>query len=449
MSTLVKVVYNYLGIPSFIRYNKTFWDTYNFLQKSQYWPREKLQEYQFKQLKKLLRHAYENVPYYRKTFKKRGLRPEDIRSLEDLNKIPCLDKDTFKSRFNEMIAKNIDIRNMPLSHTSGTTGKPLQFYRTYTENIIEWAFICHQWSRVGYKPGERRVEIRGPLINKKKPVIHRPLDGVLRLSPVIRDKEGVSFYLRCIKSFGARYIHGYPSAIATLAGMIKKYSFKVPFKLKAVFFASEEVYGWERKIVEEVFNCRVFSHYGQAEHVALASECENSYFYHFVPQYGIVEIDPKTHEIIGTGFFNYVNPFIRYKTTDVVSEPILSECEYCGRSYFPLIERIEGRMEDFIVTPDGAVIPPAVITHPFKDLKTIKNTQLIQLDIDSILLRVSFFKNATNKSERELNQLICGLQEIFGPNVKIETEIVDEIKRTPTGKFRWIISKVSEKILNE
>jgi len=450
MSSLVKVIYNRWGIPNFVRYNKTFWNTYNFLQKSQYWTKEKLREYQFKQLKKLLYHAYENVPYYHRIFKERGLHPGDIRSLKDLNKIPYLNKDVFKSRFNEMVAKNIDVRNLPLSHTSGTTGKPLQFYQTYTENIIEWAFICHQWSRVGYRPGERRVEMRGPLINKKKPAIYRPLDNVLRLSPIIKNKKVVEFYLKCIKSFGAKYIHGYPSAITTFASMIRRYGLDVPFKLRAIFFASEEVYDWERKMVEETFDCRVFSHYGLAEHVALAAECEKSRFYHFMPQYGVTEIDSETHEIIATGFLNYVNPFIRYKTSDIASSPISSECEHCGRNYFPIVKRIEGRLEDFIVTPDGTIIPPAVITHPFKDLKTIKNTQLIQLDIDQILLRVSPFEKNSDKSEKEINQLVNSLQEIFGSNMKIEIEIVDEIERTLTGKFRWIISKISdaEKILS-
>lgn len=442
LPSLAKVVYNKVGIPDFIRYNDTFWKTYNFLQKSQWWPRDKLQEYQLKQLKRLLHHSYENVPYYHKVFKERNIKPEDIRSLEDLNKLPCIDKDTFRLHFNEIIARNVNIQNLPLSHTSGTTGKPLQFYQTYTENILEWAFICFQWSRVGYRPGEKRVEMRGPIISKGKPAIYRPLDKVLRLSPIIRDRETVEFYIRSINSFGARYLHGYPSAIATFANMIKKYGLEVPFKLKAVLFSSEEVYDWERKVVEEVFNCRVFSHYGLAEHVALASECEKSDFYHFVPQYGIVEVDPKTHEIIATGFLNFVNPFIRYKTTDVASSTIFYECRYCGRQ-FPIVKRIEGRIEDFIVTSSGVVISPAVITHPFKDLKTIKNTQLVQVDYDYIILRVELYERPCEESEKEIKQLTNDLLRIINSNVKIEVEIVDEIERTLSGKFKWIVSKIT------
>jgi len=185
LSSLAKIVYNNLGIPDFIRHNDIFWKTYNFLQISQWWTYDMLREYQFKQLKRLLYHAYENVPYYRKIFKERNIKPEDIKRIEDLSKLPILDKDTFRKHFKDFIARNINVKNIFLTHTSGTTGKPLQFYQTYDENIIEWAFICFQWSRVGYRPGEKRVEIRGPIINKKKPAIYRPC--LLYTSPSPRD----------------------------------------------------------------------------------------------------------------------------------------------------------------------------------------------------------------------------------------------------------------------
>ena len=337
--SITRFVYDHWGTPDFVLYSAVFWDTYNFLQESQWWDRKKLEQYQIGQLRKLLHHAYENIPYYHKIFKERNLRPEDIKHIEDLTKIPSLDKDTFKSHFSEMVSENVKTRTVPLSHTSGTTGKPLQFYQSYSENIVEWAFICHQWSRVGYRPGERRVELRGPPIDKKTPIIYRPLDGVLRLSPIIGNRNVAERYLDRMKSFGARFLHGYPSAIAAFASVIRKYGLKVSFKLEAVLLASETVYDWERDLIEEIFNCRTFAHYGLAEHVVLAAECEKSSSYHCVPQYGVTEVDPETHEILGTGFLNYINPIIRYRTTDVSLSPLSLGCESCGRDYFPIIKR--------------------------------------------------------------------------------------------------------------
>ena len=79
--------YIYGSIPPRFRYSKVFWNTYNFLEKSQWWNKEKLEEYQMQQLEKLLHHAYENVPYYKKVFDERGLKPKDIQDFNDLKKL--------------------------------------------------------------------------------------------------------------------------------------------------------------------------------------------------------------------------------------------------------------------------------------------------------------------------------------------------------------------------
>ena len=441
--------YAYGTIPISIRYGKVFRDTYAFLQESQWWSKEQLEEYQLEQLSKLLKHAYENVPYYRRVFDERGLKPKDIQDFNDLQQLPYLTKDIFKMHFKEIVARNHKLESLSLSHTSGTTGKALQFYKDPSEDQKEWAFVCHQWSRVGYKPGDTRVQLRGA-INQKEPVNYDPLTKVLWLSPYVDSKEIAEFYLKRMGQFGVKFLHGYPGAIALFALMVKKHDLSIPFKLKAVLFASEVVYDWEREITQEAFGCRVFDFYGLAEHVIMAAECESSHYYHCAPQYGITEIDPKTHEIIGTGFLNYVNPFIRYRTTDVATTPVSLKCTKCGRNYFPVFERIEGRLEDFIVTPQGAFIAPAIITHPFKDLKTIKDTQIVQKSMDTIILRVIPWDGTDSAAYKtEAEQLSRDLQKILGADMQIEIEETEEIERTKSGKFKWIVSDVSKDMLEK
>jgi len=442
--------YIYGAIPPRFRYSKVFWDTYNFLQESQWWSREKLEEYQMRQLEKLLNHVYENVPYYKKIFDERGLKPKDIQDFNDLKKIPYLTKDTFRDNFNnkKIIVKNIKISKLTLSHTSGTTGKPLQFYVNMDEGAKEWAFICNQWSRVGYKPGDKRIELRGS-VNQKIPIFYSKPSNIIRFSPIIENKEKAKLYLKKMEEFEAQFLHGYPGAIASFALLIKQYKININFKLKAILFASEIIYEWEREIVENIFDCRVFSHYGCAEKTILAAECEKSQIYHCLPQYGITEFDPQTKEIISTGFINTVNPFIRYKMTDVALNPRFEPCQECGRNYYPIFDSIEGRLEDFIVSPEGALITPAIITHPFKDLKTIKNTQIIQKSIGKIILRIVPLEN-TNKDllNKEIRFLLQEFKEIIGEKINIIPEIVNEIELSPSGKFKWIISEVSKDFIN-
>jgi len=441
----------YRAIPSAIFYGKTFWQTYNFLQESQWWSTEKLEEYQMQQLSKLLHHAYKNVPYYRKIFDGRGLKPGDIQEVDDLKKLPCLDKDTFKSHYNEMMAKNVTPTRLKTVHTSGSTGKPLQFYQDHSEIEKEWAFGFHQWSRVGYTPGDLRIRLGGVSIGPSALTMNNPTSydlwhNILYLWPSISRKKDVINYLEIIRFFRSKFLLGYPSSIASFAQLVERYSLAVPFELKAIFLSSELVYDWQREIAQEVFDCRVFAHYGLAEHVATATECEHTHYYHFIPQYGITEIDPDTHEIVATGFLNFVNPFIRYRTGDVASLPALSKCKYCGRNYFPVVKRLEGRTGDFIITPQETLIPPGFLVDAlFSDFKTIKNSQLIQTSVDCVILRAEIYdKKHLHRSDAELQILRQNIQRILGDEIQIKVEVVDEIEGLESGKFRWIISEIAD-----
>ncbi len=444
----VKSLYGYF--PSRLRYGKDFRDTYAFLEESQWWSKERLQEYQLHQLHILLMNAYENVPYYRKVFEESAVHPNDIKSLDDLGKIPYLTKDAIRGNSSELVSRKESWSNLEISHTSGTSGKPLQFYTKFSNKLKELAFIYHQWSRVGIKPGTPMVQLRGAIISGKENKEYDPVFKVLRLSPVLDGKDKVSYYLDEMKRLGAEYLHGYPSSIADFAFKIQQYGLPVPFMLTAVLFASEAVYNWEREIVQEVFDCRIYSHYGMAEQAVLAGECEKSHSYHCIPQYGITETDAETNEIIGTGFINHITPFIRYRTTDVAQQSSASGCSDCGRDYFPVFDDVEGRLEDYIITPDGVRIAPAIITHPFKDFTMIRNTQVIQESMDSLILKIVAWDDADREVlAEETDRLIRDLQEIVGPKMRIESSCVDSIDLTKSGKFKWIISRVSKGILEK
>jgi len=146
---------------------------------------------------------------------------------------------------------------------------------------------------------------------------------------------------------------------------------------------------------------------------------------------------------------NNSNPFIRYKMTDAALNPRFEPCQECGRNYYPIFDGVEGRLEDFIVTPRGALIAPAIITHPFKDLKTIKNTQIIQKNTENIILRIVPLENIDKDLlNKEILFLSQELKKIIGEKIKITPEIVNEIELSPSGKFKWIISEISKDFIN-
>ena len=117
--------------------------------------------------------------------------------------------------------------------------------------------------------------------------------------------------------------------------------------------------------------------------------------------------------------------------------------------YYPIFDSIEGRLEDFIVTQKVALIAPAIITHPFKDLKTIKHTQIIQKNTEKIILKIVPLENI-NKDllNKEIQFLSQELKKIIGEKIRVVSEIVNEIELSSSGKFKWIISEISKDFIN-
>jgi len=175
----------------------------------------------------------------------------------------------------------------------------------------------------------------------------------------------------------------------------------------------------------------------------IGGECEHSHTFHCMPQYGITEVDPQTGEIAGTGFLNYVHPFVRYKTADVASLPVATGCPQCGRQYYPVLPDVEGRLQDFIVTPEGAAIGHCVLTFPFKESHTIGRVQLVQESIDRVTLRTAPVDHCNiGQFTEDLTQARDTLQRILGGSVSIENEPIPPDESPGNGKLQFIVSRL-------
>ena len=138
--------------------HRTYKNTLNFLNKSQWWSKDQLERYQLNQLKNLIGHVYQNVPYYTKLFKKLNLKPNDFQELKDLQKLPFLTKQIVKENFNDFKARNYSNKKIELIHSGGSSGRPLSVYVkrgiaeanyiAYNQNLLD-NFNCH-FSLSGY-----------------------------------------------------------------------------------------------------------------------------------------------------------------------------------------------------------------------------------------------------------------------------------------------------------
>ncbi len=445
--------YIYGAIPLHFRYGKVFWETYNFLQESQWWSREKLEEYQMRELEELLHHVYENVPYYRRVFDERGLKPKDIQDFDDLRKLPYLTKEIVQNNLPDLVARNYPKSKLQYVTTGGSTGIPLGFYHEKgVSGAKEWAFMLTQWNRVGFRMGDKCAVLRGNVVrlaSKGKFWEYNPANKNLILSSYHMSDETLPKYIAKIREFRPDFIQAYPSAITILARFMKKDNIESFASVKSLLCGSENLYPWQRELLEEVFQCRVYSWYGHAEQAILAGKCEKSTYYHIFPEYGFVELinkdgnpvinEDEMGEIVATGFNNFICPLIRYRTMDL-AVPSNTKCE-CGRNY-SLLKRVEGRLQEFVVANDGNLITlgPAIFgIHDAQWIK-VKQIQFLQEMSGELVIRV--VKDSLYSDEEIEAYVLRLFKARLGGRCNLRVKFVDHIPRTKSGKFRFLIQKL-------
>jgi phenylacetate-CoA ligase len=433
------------------RYGGEFKKIKNFLEESQWFNEEQLVEYQEKMLEKLIQYSYLHVEYYRNLMDEQRLKPSDIKTIDDLQKLPILTKDIIKNNFKMLLSDEYSLKTVDKGHTSGTTGSPLEI--CYSKNLINYnyAMLDRQYSWAGVnlgKFGDRVAVIRGNIIvplNTLKPPFWRYnyLHNQLLLSSFHLKPENIDLYINELRNYSPSALDGYPSTVYILAKYLKNKGEKL--KLNSVLTSSETLYDFQRETIEESFECKVYDYYGSAERVLFTTECDKHTGGHIGMEYGITEIcdsngfrleQGSTGTVIATSLHNYAMPLIRYKTNDRSAIKTI-QCD-CGRAHV-LLDDVTTKAEDTIVLKDGRMISPSVLTHPFKPLTSILESQIIQNDLSNITVKL---RVDNNFSEDDKNALVHGLSDRLGSDTRIDIELVDKLERTPTGKFKWVISKI-------
>jgi len=404
--------------------------------------------YQSHRLALLVRHCYQNVPYYRRLFEKRHLRPEDVRKPSDLTKLPLLTREDVRSRFPDLLSRSADRRRLRLAHTSGTTGSPLSCYWDQEVDRATNAVLWEHRSWAGFEFGQRHATLLGRVIvppGQLKPPFWRfnRSWNQLFLSSFHLDERTADTYLEAIRRFRADALEAYPSTAYLLAGYLKSRGETLP--LKAVFTTSETLLPIQREAIEERFCCQVFDYLGAAERVLFAGECGAGEGLHLFMGYGITEVtdesgNPRETGEVGhltvTGLHNFAMPLIRYRLGDVSA--ILPQSCGCGRK-LPLTHPVTTKAEDIVVTPEGRFISPSVLTHPFKPMSNILASQILQESPERLLIRIV---RRAAYGDRDSRILVEEFRKRVGPTMRIDLEFVDVIPRSANGKLRWVISKV-------
>jgi phenylacetate-CoA ligase len=311
----------------------------------------KFRELQYLKLKKLVKHAYQNVNYYRKLFDAAGITPSDIRTIEDIRKIPVTTRlDIRRATIPGMIAKNADINRCIRYTTSGTTNEALEIYISKDEEALQSTLHLRMLFAHGYKPNHKVVILTHPqfIFNKKKKFIfqHLGIFDIEYLSIFCTPKEHLDRLLKIKPGI----IKGYTSIIKAIAQEIKTRDIK-EIHPHLVLCTAEFLREEDRKFLSDTFKAKVIDYYSSAECGLIAWECRKHSGYHINSDNLILELinnsdkatEKQKGEVVITNLNSYTMPFIRYKIGDSV---ILNDtlCP-CGNK-LPLIKTIIERTEN-------------------------------------------------------------------------------------------------------
>ncbi|MEM7816847.1 MAG: hypothetical protein QXZ20_02955 [Candidatus Aenigmatarchaeota archaeon] len=422
----------------------------SFLEKSQWFEKEKLEEYQLQRLRKILTYAYNNVPYYNELFNKVKFNPQEFKRFEDLEKIPILTKKNLKDNFNFLVAKNFKKFKPILYTTSGTTGEPIKFYLDKYSQVLEFCYYLRYWSWAGYRLGVPFAEFSfHHFLNTdiKNIFSFSFLTKRLVLNPTQLSYKNLEEYIRVIKKYRCLFLKGSPSSIYAFSVLLEKKNYK-ELSFKAIFTTGELLLNYQREKIEKVFNCKILDSYGHMERTVAISQCPFG-SYHINSEYGFLEIKKQENlsteekivgEVIGTSFYNFAMPLIRYLVGDLIEIKVKPFSCKCKRT-LPTVEKILGRAQDMLITTDGRLITNIFIIFEF--LEGILWAQLIQEDINNFRLRLlkdDSFKEETNAF------ILEKLKKVLGENSKLNLEFVKEEEiRGFREKYRPVISKLNLK----
>jgi phenylacetate-CoA ligase len=411
----------------------------------QWWSADRLAVLQARRLKDFLCDVALNVPYYRDLFAQLDFDPESVNGAADLRRLPFLTKSLIRSNTDGL--KHSNAADLARFNTGGSSGEPLVFFigKNRVSHDVAAKWRATRWW--GVDIGDPEIVIWGsPIELGKQDRIKQWRDKLLRtqLLPAFEmSEEKLDQFVATIQTVRPRMLFGYPSALNLIAQHARKRGVALnKLGIKVAFVTSERLYDDQRASIRQVFGCEVANGYGGRDAGFIAHECPQGGL-HITADDIVVEIvgddgqplpPGQAGEIVVTHLSTNDFPFIRYRTGDVGT--LGSEPCSCGRG-LPLLQDIQGRSTDFVVTAAGAVMHGLALIYILRDVAGIKTFKVIQetRSLTRVLLVIEAgFENAS------VGQIIGDFKRRLGDSVSIEVDLVDSIPAERSGKYRYIVS---------
>lgn len=405
---------------------------------------DKLRSIRILKMQKLINYSYRNIKYYREIFDSVGVKPEDIKTIEDIKKIPITTKQDLRTRFWDFLPKKLP--ECRVSRTSGSTGIPVCILSDANSRLHNSAAVIRSRLAMGVpligKP------ILALLKNKTEP-IYKPshwtyLQGIHKtyyLNPYIDSDENIEHVDKILKILKSPAILAITPAVRMLAEKIKDHVYIKPDKPCCISTWGDTLTSQTRHIIESVFGVVVTDNFGCNEMGEIAWQCKQAKGYHINMDNVILEVlkDGKDSgygnvgEAVVTNLNRYAMPFIRFAIGDLVK--LSTEKCPCGCK-LPILSEIVGRSGQDVKLPDGKIVPwnhlKGFMNHP-----DIRQFQLVQNKDAS--LTIKFIPEQKYSIEQTKKILATRFKGVLGNSIGIEFSVVEKIDPAPSGKSKLVI----------
>jgi len=403
-------------------------------------PQKQIEEIQLHKLKNLVEHAYATVPYYHNLFIRNNISPHDIKTLDDIKRIPISSKEDFIKADKEQLCSTIfNKRDLRTVKSSGTTGEPFLLYidKNYARTLNVDALRSKMMH--GLRLTDKILKIGGDHNSVKRhgnPLYHFLLKSAV-LSSFCKPHEILAFY----NSFKPEVVRGYISSLYCFSLWLEAHRMVLEHKPKFILCSAETAHDFMKQKISEIFQTKIIDRYATVELGIIADQCEYEDGYHLFEDSvlaEIIELDGKNY-FVGTNLNNYAVPFIRYNTRDICDPWPEQERKCSCTMQTKKFKRIIGRDNDFIKLPTGDFIAPIDLIffmrkwYPF--ITKFRFTQ-------DYAARLSLEMVATNNTDKELfNDIIHKFRSIT-QDISLEVIEVDDIPPDLSGKMRIIRSEL-------
>ncbi|OEY68113.1 phenylacetate--CoA ligase family protein [Marinobacter sp. X15-166B] len=418
------------------------------LEAQQWWTREQLENLQNERLKCILTHAYHNSDYYKQLCDDQGVNPAQEFSLDIFSRIPVTTKLDIRNKNTAFISKGADRGQLVTAKTGGSTGVSLElhFDRHCQQKRNAAQLMADRWA--GWDLGVKRAAVWGnpvhPVTIKQK-IRHHLMDRIIYLDTMNLNDASMGDFVDRWQVEKPGVIFGHAHSIFIFARYLIKEGI-TNIRPRGVIATSMMLLDHERAIIEQAFGRKVTNRYGCEEVGLIASECNEHNGMHLNLPHVYVEFldandqpvqEGEPGKIVVTDLNNYAMPLIRYRVEDV---GVYTEraCP-CGRG-FPLLERLEGRLADFLKLPDGGEVAGiSLVERTLTNVPGIEQMQLIQESTNLIVVNRVKGRDYTTNTDDCLTE---SLREVFGDRLRVSINEVEHIPQEKSGKYRFSICKI-------